>query len=301
MEKILIALQGAGYRLLLQGFTDWVRVLGYSPLSIPVYHCAVKHFLYWLETEGKLAAEQLQSGDGSAYLHALQARVGYRSGRPLSAGHLNKTIQSLHLFSRYLRETGKAEVGFTLQRSDSDTKLPVWLTCAEIQALYDTTMDSILGLRDRAMLVLYYDCGLRLNEGVNVEVSDVDLYKKVLHVRKGKRYRERYVPLTEKSKQVLQGYLEQGRPALLQQTQTNRLFIDANKGRPLTKQSLYIRIRQLAKKAKLTKRIGTHTLRHSIATHLLHRGMKLERIKDFLGHSSLDSTQIYTHLKNELR
>jgi integrase/recombinase XerD len=77
------------------------------------------------------------------------------------------------------------------------------------------------------------------------------------------------------------------------------LFLDANKGRPIHKQSLYLRIKALVRKAGITKEVGTHTLRHSIATHLLQSGMKLERIKEFLGHAALDSTQIYTHLINE--
>ena len=80
---------------------------------------------------------------------------------------------------------------------------------------------------------------------------------------------------------------------------TEAVFIDANKGRPMQKQSLYIRIKALVKRAKIKKKVGTHTLRHSIATHLLQSGMTLEKIQQFLGHADLDSTQIYTHLKNE--
>lgn len=82
-------------------------------------------------------------------------------------------------------------------------------------------------------------------------------------------------------------------------TLTIAVFIDTNKGRPMQKQSLYIRIKALAKRAKLNKNVGTHTLRHSIATHLLQSGMTLENIQAFLGHADLDSTQIYTHLNNE--
>ncbi|WP_255724386.1 tyrosine-type recombinase/integrase [Terrimonas ginsenosidimutans] len=90
--------------------------------------------------------------------------------------------------------------------------------------------------------------------------------------------------------------MDYGRPQLLQDGHHSYLFVDANKGRPMNKQSLYVRIMGLAKKAKLHKKVGTHTLRHSIATHLLQSGMKLERIQQFLGHGDLDSTQIYTHL-----
>jgi site-specific recombinase XerD len=93
-------------------------------------------------------------------------------------------------------------------------------------------------------------------------------------------------------------YIDIGRPQLLQQRVTERLFLDANKGRPMQRQSLYIRIKALAKKAGIKKKVGTHTLRHSIATHLLQSGMRLEQIQQFLGHSTMDSTQIYTHLQH---
>ena len=159
--------------------------------------------------------------------------------------------------------------------------------------------NSVLGIRDQAMLAVFYGCGLRLNEGASLEIKDILTERKILHVRKGKHYKERLVPMAEKSYQALKFYIDYARPQLLQDKPTEAVFIDANRGRPMQKQSLYIRIKGLVKRAKIKKKIGTHSLRHSIATHLLKSGMKLERIQQFLGHSSLDSTQIYTHLKNE--
>jgi integrase/recombinase XerD len=149
------------------------------------------------------------------------------------------------------------------------------------------------------MLALYYGCGLRLNEGASLEIKDIITSSKILHVRKGKRYKERLVPMAQKNFEELQLYVNYGRPQLLQQEKTDGLFIGANKGVQMSKQSLYIQIKQLARKAKIKKKVGTHTLRHSIATHLLQSGMKLEKIQEFLGHQGLDSTQIYTHLVNE--
>jgi site-specific recombinase XerD len=106
------------------------------------------------------------------------------------------------------------------------------------------------------------------------------------------------VPIAGKPYQDIQVYIEQGRSELLQRP-CSALFLDANKGRPIHKQSLYLRIKGLVRKAGIGKEVGTHSLRHSIATHLLQSGMPLERIKDFLGHAVLDSTQLYTHLINE--
>jgi integrase/recombinase XerD len=154
-------------------------------------------------------------------------------------------------------------------------------------------------MRDRAMLAVYYGCGLRLNEGVHLELKDVLRDQQLLHVRKGKHYKERLVPMSGKTLQMVALYIDAGRPQLVQQHQTDRLFLDANKGRPMQGQSLYVRIRALAKKAGIKKAVGTHSLRHSIATHLLQSGMRLEQIQQFLGHDSLDSTQIYTHLSHQ--
>ncbi|WP_165813966.1 tyrosine-type recombinase/integrase [Terrimonas sp.] len=293
MSNKSIALQSSEYTLLLTGFTEWLQLLNYSPLSIPVLSRSVYEFLQYQQATGKEKLEQLMPADADSFIAQLQAKEKY------SAGHINKEIQALKLFSRYIRETGRSPVAFNLERLKDARGKPTWLSKVEIQKLYDVTAQTILGIRDKAMLAVYYGCGLRLNEGASLELQDIDSTKKVLHVRKGKGYKERFVPVAEKNFEAIKLYLDYARPQLLQQVQTTALFIDANRGRPMQKQSLYVRVKQLAKKAKIKKKVGTHTLRHSIATHLLQSGMKLERIQQFLGHGDLDSTQIYTHLLND--
>lgn len=236
--------------------------------------------------------------DATSFIEHLQTRIGVRTGQAFSAGYINKYIQVLHLFSRYIRQTGKSLVGFTLEQLEAGSPAPTWLTKAEIRQLYAATGEDVLGLRDRAMLSVFYGCGLRLQEGASLETGDVGHDKRMLYVRRGKGYKERYVPVAERSYEDIRNYIEQGRPELLQRPCT-ALFLDANRGRPIHKQSLYLRIKALVQKASITKEVGTHTLRHSIATHLLQSGMPLERIQAFLGHAALDSTQIYTHLINE--
>ena len=282
-----------------QSFREWLDLLGYSPLSAPYLADSLRNFLYYQEQQGKLALVQLTASDARNYIHWLQQQTGERTKRPFSNNHLNKQVQALNLFSKYIRETGKNDTGFALQRLEETKAKPDWLTKAEMQALYEAIDNDVLGIRDRAMLAVYYGCGLRLNEGAHLELRDIDQQRKVLHVRKGKHYKERLVPIAQKNGEELQLYINYARPQLLQEVRTDALFIGANQGKPMHKQSLYIRIKALARKARIKKKIGTHTLRHSIATHLLQSGMKLERIQEFLGHSSLDSTQIYTHLINE--
>ena len=299
MKKKPIALQSAAYKLLLQSFTEWLQLLGYSPLSIPSHTTSLKDFFGYQEAAGKLSLEQLTATDANNFIEHLQNKIGERTHKALSNNHINKNIQSLKLFSRYIRETGRSNTGFNLERLPDVRGKPAWLTKAEIQALYEAISDTVLGIRDKAMLAVFYGCGLRLNEGTCLELNDIDHTRKVLHVRKGKHYKERFVPIAQKNYEELQLYIDYARPQLLQEHKTGAVFIDANKGHPMQRQSLYVRIKKLVKKANIKKKVGTHTLRHSIATHLLQSGMKLERIKDFLGHSDLDSTQIYTHLVNE--
>lgn len=299
MKKKPLALQSAEYKLLLQSFTEWLQLLNYSPLSIPGLTTALKDFLQYQEATGKLLLEQLTATDANHFIKYLQTKVGQRTKKQLSNNHINKHIQSLKLFSRYIRETGRSIVAFTVERLEEEKNKPAWLTKQEMQQLYEAIPETVLGIRDKAMLAIYYGCGLRLNEGASLELHDIDSTKKVLHVRKGKHYKERFVPIAEKNFEEIKLYVDYARPQLLQTIKHENLFVDANRGRAMHKQSLYVRIKTLVRKSNIKKKVGTHTLRHSIATHLLQSGMKLERIQQFLGHAGLDSTQIYTHLQNE--
>jgi integrase/recombinase XerD len=296
--KILYSLASDEHQLLQQGFAEWLAVLGYAGTSVTTLPRHVQEFLHYQEAHEKYGSRQLAAGDAVAFIEQQQTRIGIRTGRGFSAGHINKYIQALNLFSRYIRESGKSSIGFTLEWLTGTRDKPAWLTRAEIRRLYAATKDDVLGVRDRAMLSVFYGCGLRLQEGASLECSDILHDRKMLYVRRAKGYRERYVPIAEKSYADILVYIEEARPQLLQKPCAT-LFIDANKGRGVHKQSLYLRIKGLVRQAGIQKEVGTHSLRHSIATHLLQSGMKLERIKDFLGHTVLDSTQIYTHLINE--
>ena len=287
------------YMLLPQSFKEWLEVLGYAKVTVDVLPLHTRSFLQYQEQQGNLSLQTITMATAQSFIDHLRQTPGRRTCKALSAGHLNKYVQALNLFSRYLKETGKANAGFQLARIEDAKDKPAWLTKDEIQALYEATGDSVLGIRDRAMLSVYYGCGLRLNEGASLELKDIAGEKKLLHVRKGKHYKERYVPIAARNYEAIKLYVDYGRPQLLQQYSTSAVFIDANKGCPMQKQSLYVRIKQLVKRAGIKKKVGTHTLRHSIATHLLQSGMRLEKIQEFLGHSSLDSTQLYTHLANE--
>lgn len=124
------------------------------------------------------------------------------------------------------------------------------------------------------------------------------LDKELVYVRKGKGYKERYVPLAGIGKADLENYMLYARPHLSGDKKKEALLLSVN-GTRLSGYMAYQRLQTLKKTAGIKKPAGLHTLRHSIASHLLHSGMKLEQIQRFLGHSSIKSTQIYTHLKHE--
>ena len=154
-----------------------------------------------------------------------------------------------------------------------------------------------LGLRDRAMLAVYYGCGLRRSEGISLDVSDVLIKEKLLYVQKGKGYRERYVPMSEAVKESLENYINVARSSFLScELMKQQALLLSFRGRRMDGNSLIMRLKALVKGASINKAVGLHTLRHSIATHLLQSGMRLESVSRFLGHQSLESTQIYTHL-----
>ncbi len=171
----------------------------------------------------------------------------------------------------------------------------MYFTRSEIKRLYAACASDVLGLRDQAMLSVYYGCGLRRNEGVHLEIKDVDFARSVLCVSKGKNNKARFVPMVGRVISDLKNYLAFSRAILETQVSGNELFIGC-RGGALGGTMMARRMHKLKAVAGINKRGSLHALRHSIATHLLAGGMKLEQIAHFLGHSSLASTQIYTHI-----
>ena len=234
------------------------------------------------------------------YFFHLKTRKKKRGNGTLSLNSLIGHRRALLQFSNYLKQTDQYYFQVDIPLDKIERKIKIILSAAEIQSLYDHCDASPLGLRDRAMLSIYYGLGLRRTEGVGLDTSDYMPSKNLLYVRKGKNYKERYVPLTPEIKEDLEGYLYYGRPLQIKHVGTTAFFL-SERGSRLTGQSMILRLKRLMEKAEITKEnIGLHSLRHSIATHLLQSGMPLKQIALFLGHESIESTQIYTHIINEI-
>jgi integrase/recombinase XerD len=287
------------------GYKEWLGILGYNAFNVYSMPTQVREFLHYLENNGITRIEQVSTDTVNHYFDYLKTRKKERNPGVLSNNTLNSNLQSIKRFSDYLRNTGKA--GFITDIiAWKQIFLPrVVLHPKEIAMLYDVTENTPYGIRDKAMMGIYYGCGLRRNEGLQLDLNDILFDRQLVYVRAGKNYTERYVPANEQVLQDINQYIQQARPSLLVRNNTEpALFIGQRGNRPEA-QSLYLRLKKLqdntGEVSLQNKDIGLHTLRHSIATHLLMEGMKLERIAQFLGHKSIESTQIYTHLAHELQ
>ena len=309
MKKLII--KNTSYIAVEKSFSQWLDTLGYARHSLYTMPIYVHEFFYYLEKEyPNLKLRELSNEHVNKYYLQLQNRQNerYKSGT-LSCSSLNKHQQALKLFFQYLRQSGRIILAGIELRNEVVENPPIEvLSQEEVKELFQTpyritykTGEEHLRERDRAMLVIFYGCGLRRNEVVHLNVSDVDFERKSLKVRKGKNYKQRLVPLHSSYLSILQIYIFDSRSKLIKPTKEKKeqaLFLSV-RGTRMVDQSLSIRLRKMLEKTQIDKHITLHTLRHSVATHLLQQGMSLEQIAKFLGHSSLESTQIYTHLAEE--
>ena len=182
---------------------------------------------------------------------------------------------------------------FGIVRPAPEKKLPVILSVAEVRRI----LSRIRLPRYRVCLSLIYSCGLRLQEGTNLRVSDIDSARMMIHVRHGKGAKDRYVPLPERTLLLLRDYWKQHRnPTLLFPSPGHGEVPLRTATEPMHKRSLQAAFRAALKESGNNKRASVHTLRHSWATHLLEAGVNLRLIQEWLGHSSPATTSVYTHL-----
>lgn len=286
--------------IITEDFERWLRAIGYAESTVYGSVRYLRDFLEWIEPTPVKEINQITPEVIRTYHRYLQQRANRRQAGSLSENYIVSNINALKRFSRYLQETGRATLEVNLQLNVIAMETKTILSMKEIRSLYRACSNDILGIRDRAILGIYYGCGLRRSEGLALNTSDLQLKEKRLYVRKGKNYKERYVPMTERVKEDLENYLYVAREKILsfKNIREDALLLSMQV-KPLCGNALIKRIHKLAEVAGIEKETGLHTLRHSIATHLLQSGMTLEEVSQFLGHASLESTQIYTHVASE--
>jgi len=259
-----------------------------------------QEFFAFLESNNIRQLKDFKNEQINNYLEYLQHRPNCNKTGGLSPSYINKHITTLRLLSKYLQLTEKANIIIKLELLKT-TETATYLSKIEIQALYKAAQEqtNLYNQRDTAMLSIYYGCGLRASEGAALNINDVLFDKNLLYVRKGKGYRERYIPINNQVKTNLQEYIFNQRNHLLN-GKNNEALLLSRCGQRWSVHGIYGRLQLLKNQTNnqqlKQKSFGLHILRHSIATHLLQSGMKLEYISRFLGHKSLETTQKYTHL-----
>jgi integrase/recombinase XerD len=225
---------------------------------------------------------------------------GEKRGAVSSQAHLISVLKS---FYRYLLEDDLLESSpvSAVALPKKWARLPKYLSLEEVSGLLEAPdASTVIGRRNKAVLELMYATGLRISEAAQLKTADVYLDEGFLRVR-GKGGKERIIPFSEVSRDCMKEYLASSRPALTKGGGPEQLFVNYN-GAAFSRQGLWKMIKSYGAKVGLGARLTPHVLRHSFATHLVEKGADLRSVQMLLGHSSITTTEIYTHLaKDQLR
>jgi integrase/recombinase XerD len=224
----------------------------------------------------------------------------FQRDRGLSPNSIARGLAAMKVFFRFLAREGflKNDIASVIETPKLWKHLPESLSPGEVDKLLAAPeLRDWMGIRDKACLELMYATGFRVSELVNLNVQDVNLDLGVIKCV-GKGSKERIVPLGKKAKAAVKRYIDKARPRLIKSNTKGGLFL-SRLGRKMSRQMLWKIIKRYARKARVSKDIKPHTLRHSFATHLLERGADLRIVQELLGHSNISTTQIYTHINKE--
>ena len=288
-------------------FDTWLKTLGFSSSVQYQYPQMLGYFFRYLEERGICNAQQLSSEIIYQYFDYLERTTGKLTRKAFSPAYLNKNFDAVDKFLEFLQQMGMQDI-------PSPTKYRILnpyqanftvLSTQEISQLYEAIPNTFqnYGLATREprqailtlVLDLCYGCGLRRSELTNLQLNDVKLDRKVLHIRQAKGYKDRYVPFSQAIYKNLQLFIYQYRSYWNRRPQM--LFPYCSH---FVARCIKILQRESNNDLIKAKQISPHSLRHSIATHLLENGMDIKKIARFLGHDSLESTQIYAHINEEL-
>jgi len=274
---------------------------GLSDHTVAAYRRDLAGYVWWLEAHGVRDSNEVTAALVTEF--AAERASAEPAPAASSVARLQSSVRGLH---RFLAREGIEPDDPTgrLKPPKAARRLPKALTIDQVERLLDAagpeagsaaaSSDELIGLRDRALLELLYATGARVSEVVQLDVDDL-AHGDVVRVR-GKGSKERIIPVGSYARAALEAYLTRSRPELSRRGRaTPRLFLGA-RGAPLSRQSAWLVIQHAAERAQLTAHVSPHTLRHSFATHLLQGGADVRVVQELLGHASVATTQIYTHV-----
>jgi len=280
----------------INGFKGWLQVeKSLSPNTVAAYLRDVRSLQQFTRDEHNGASPKRIERSH------LEAFIAWLNKRGASERSQARTLSGIRSFFNYLvmeneRDDDPTEL---LEGPKLSRKLPRFLTVDEIDRLFSTVdLSKDEGTRNRAMLEVLYSCGLRVTELIELRLSNLHLEIEFVRVT-GKGNKERLVPIGASAIKHLKLYLEGARVHnQLQHGHEDYVFV-GKRGKRLSRVTVFTMIKDLAKKANIRKAISPHTFRHSFATHLLEGGADLRAIQQMLGHESITTTEIYTHLDRE--
>lgn len=223
--------------------------------------------------------------------------------RNYSKATIARKLACLRSFFKYMKRTKRCTLNpmVGIYNPKQEKKLPTFLSVDEVLELIDAPLsekDRLINLRDYAILMLLYVSGIRVSELVDLEQEDVDLLWSRLEVKKGKGMRGRFTPINNETSQAIKNYLIERKSKDLPADRHGRKIFLSRNGKGLDARDIQRIINKYIKKISIQKKISPHSLRHSFATHLLDRGAKLKDVQELLGHKSIATTQIYTHISS---
>lgn len=202
-------------------------------------------------------------------------------------------------FYDYMLDIGKININpcLNIKSPKLDKKLPKYLTVEEVDKLLDIKCSKPIDYRNKAMLEVLYATGMRISELLNLKLSNIYREDGVIKVM-GKGSKERIVPITDITIKYLDLYINDYRKFILKERNSEYVFVNYN-GEKMSRQGFFKILKQLCKQNNISKEISPHILRHSFATHLLNNGADLRVIQELLGHASITTTEIYSHISKE--
>jgi integrase/recombinase XerD len=259
---------------------------GLSPNTMESYVRDVRKFSTVIEDFSKVTRKEIHDYIVGLYDLGLDARS------------ISRAVSALKTFFGFLVSESviNENPALNIKAPKFIKKLPSALTVEEVEKLFGITDPTVWeGVRDRAMLELLYASGLRVSELVNLKREDINIDEGFIVVRSGKGGKDRLTLMGESSKTWLLKYLELS----LNRLQTSEYFFITRRNKPFTRQGVWLKLKEYALKAGITKEVYPHILRHSFATHMLEGGADLRAIQALLGHSSITTTEVYTHVRTD--
>lgn len=259
--------------------------LNYSKNTIDTYLNALNH----LNNEINKDILKLSSNEIEKFISSLN----------LESSSISNYLSAYKTFYNYYIKIGKININ-PIDKVDTpklSKHLPTYLTVEEVDKLLNIEIVDAFSARNKSLLELLYATGLRISELINLEFKNIDLNDCIVRIM-GKGSKERIVPINDMAIKYLKIYVKDFRHKLVKTEQNNYVYLN-NHGKRMTRQGVFKMIKKRTQEAGIKKDVSPHTLRHSIATHMLENGADLRIIQEFLGHESIGTTQIYTHLTNQ--